>query len=200
MDAFCSARIFNTWAVLFPLSHTFSDSGKLWGKSPLPGLLTSKRLVLCRTCSWHRSLVKIRSTTEGFREGTTRGFSCIPAVDFIKFQWILPNGSIVTQMTSVRFSGSQNKAKKTSVWMCDRDTWGEVGKRRRKRRREMWEAECSISVESIELSKDKFNKSYKKERRGKKSKGTGASVEEWTRYSWRWRTKHKSVGGRPGSY
>lgn len=153
-----------------------------------------------RTCSWHRSLVKIRSTTEGFREGTTRGFSCIPAVDFIKFQWILPNGSIVTQMTSVRFSGSQNKAKKTSVWMCDRDTWGEVGKRRRKRRREMWEAECSISVESIELSKDKFNKSYKKERRGKKSKGTGASVEEWTRYSWRWRTKHKSVGGRPGSY
>lgn len=64
----------------------------------------------------------------------------------------------------------------------------------------MWEVECFIFVELIELLKDKFNKSYKKERRGKKSKGIGVSVEEWTRYFWRWRIKYKSVGGRLGLY
>lgn len=51
--------------------------------------------------------MKIRTSTDGFKEGTVTIFSFVPTDESTTFQWILPNCSVVTQTALVKFSGSQ---------------------------------------------------------------------------------------------
>lgn len=72
---------------------------------------------------------------------------------------------MVTQMAFIRLSGSQNKAKKTWVWMWERDMRGEVGTSRRKRRR--FERQSAL-YPLIQLSCQRTNSTKVTKKEGKK--------------------------------
>lgn len=78
--------------------------------------------------------MKIRTSTDGFKEGTVTIFSFVLTAEPTSFQWILPNCSVATQMALVKFGGSQKDL--DMDW--ERDMSGQVGTGKSKRRRKIW--------------------------------------------------------------